>query len=196
MKPISSLPPRPSPAAVFLIAVIFAATAAAAPVPEAERVDVDLRRTTLVVRDIDRSLAFYRDALGMRVIYDRVIRTPRDAPSDEAAERSLRLVFLRANDDFVGVLGLLQYVKPVKPAMHQGAEPFTPGSIVLLFNTAEVERKFARARLTPGVRVVSEPTETAYPSYDGKGTIPVMVSVLTDPDGFAVELNELLGELR
>jgi hypothetical protein len=31
-----------------------------------------------------------------------------------------------------------------------------------------------------------------YPSYDGTGSIPVMVSVLIDPDGFVVELNQLL----
>ena len=68
---------------------------------------IDLRRTTLVVRDIDDSLAFYRDALGLEVIYDNVIRTPRDAASDAEAERASRLVFLRANDDFVGIVGLL-----------------------------------------------------------------------------------------
>ena len=42
----------------------------AAPVDEADRLPIDLRRTTLVVRDIDASLQFYRDALGMQVIYD------------------------------------------------------------------------------------------------------------------------------
>ena len=34
--------------------------APAGPVPAAERIPVDIRRTTLVVRDIDKSLAFYR----------------------------------------------------------------------------------------------------------------------------------------
>ena len=51
--------------------------AAAAPVPEDERIPLDLRRTTLVVRDIDKSLALYRDALGMKVSYDSHIRTPK-----------------------------------------------------------------------------------------------------------------------
>ena len=32
-----------------------------------------------IVRDIDESLAFYRDALGMVVTYDNMIYTPRDA---------------------------------------------------------------------------------------------------------------------
>ncbi len=164
----------------------------AEPVAEDERVPIDLRRTTLVVRDIDRSLAFYRDALGLEVIYDNRIRTPRDAATDDEATRASRLVFLRANDDYIGIIGLLQYVKPVRPAPHQGAEPFSTGSIVLLFNAHDLDATFTRARAVKGVRTMAEPRRTEYPSYDGKGTIPVMVSVLTDPDGFVVELNQLL----
>ncbi len=118
--------------------------------------------------------------------------TPRDAASDEEARRASRLVFLRANDDFVGIIGLLQYRKPAKPAMNQGDEPFSTGSIVLLFNAQDLDATFDRARAVHGVRVLSEPSRVEYPSYDGKGTIPVMVSVVTDPDGFVVELNQLL----
>lgn len=164
----------------------------AEPVPESERVPIDLRRTTLIVRDMETSLRFYRDALGLKVVYDQIIRTPRDAPSDAAAERSLRLVFLQANDDFVGMIGLIQYFKPLKPAPAAPAEPFSIGSMVFVFNAKDAEERFERARRVPGVRVIEEPTRTTYPGYDGKQTIPVMVSTLTDPDGFVVELNELL----
>lgn len=174
------------------LACLLLSVSMAAPVADDERVPIDLRRTTLVVKDIDASLAFYRDALGMEVIYDRNIRTPRDAQSDEAAELARRLVFLRANDTYIGVLGLLQYTNPVKPPPHQGNTPFSTGSIVLLFNAEDVESAFARARVVTGARVISEPTLTEYPSYDGSGTIKVIVSALTDPDGFVIELNQLL----
>lgn len=173
----------------LLLALV--ATARSEPVPADDRVPIDFRRTTLVVRDIDTSLRFYRDALGLEVIYDNLIRTPRSAENDADAERSLRLVFLRANDDYVGIVGLLQYRKPVKPAAHQGAEPFSTGSVVLLFNAEDLDQAFAKARSVPGVRVLEEPALTSYPSYDGSGTISVNVSVLTDPDGFVVELNQL-----
>jgi len=177
---------------IVLLLFVLAATLHAAPVAKDERVPIDLRRTTLIVRDIDASLAFYRDALGMKVIYDNAIRTPRNAATDEDAERASRLVFLRANDNFVGIIGLLQYTKPVRPAHHQGDEPFSTGSIVLLFNARDLESTFAKARNVRGVRVLYEPGRREYPSYDGKGTIPVMVSVLSDPDGFIIELNQLL----
>ena len=167
----------------------------AAPVADEDRVPIDLRRTTLVVRDIENSLALYRDVLGMKVIYDNRIRTPRDAESDEQAERASRLVFLRANDNFVGVLGLLQYVKPKKerPLVH---EAFQPGTIVLLFNAESVEEKFQAASKVNGVNTLSEPRLTQYPSYGGGKPIDVKVSVLFDPDGFVIELNELVSGLR
>ncbi len=178
--------------AMLVAALLLSLPAAAAPVADTERAPLDLRRTTLIVRDMETSLRFYRDALKMAVAYDQVIRTPRDATSDEAATRSLRLVLLRANDDFIGMIGLIQYYKPQKPLPAAPLEPFSIGSMVFVFNATNARELFAEARRLPGVRVIEEPTPTSYPGYGGAGTIPVIVSVLTDPDGYVVELNELL----
>jgi len=176
-----------------VLGAAMASVASAAPVPDQERIPLDLRRTTLVVRDIDRSLALYRDALGMKLSYDKLIRTPREAASNEEAERALRLAFMQANDDFVGVLGLLQYIKPAK-SQPVSDLAFEPGTIVLVFNVQDLDQRFEKVRAVPGVVVLNEPEETSYPSYDGKGTIPVRVSVIRDPDGFILELNQLLVE--
>lgn len=173
-----------------LLLTLTGAAAAAAPVDEAQRTPLDLRRTTLVVADIDRSLAFYRDALGMVVTYDNMIVTPRDA-APEDADLVRRLVFLRANDDYIGVLGLLQYLKPKKPRVDLSGTAFQEGTAVLVFNSSELEASLARAREVPGVVVLEEPALIRYPSYSGDGTISVLVSALQDPDGFTIELNQL-----
>ncbi|MCY4296033.1 MAG: VOC family protein [Gammaproteobacteria bacterium] len=172
------------------------ATALADTVPEDERVGIDLRRTTLVVRDIERSLEFYRDALGMVPIYDNLILTPRDAAGVEDAERALRLVMLRANDDYIGVVGLLQYFKPRKETVDLTDTSFMEGTAVLLFNVDDLSGAFARASQVEGVVVLDEPMPVSYPSYDGEGVIEVIVSTLQDPDGFTIELNQLQSELR
>lgn len=182
----------------LLIAILCTCTSGALfakPVAEADRVPLDLRRTTLVVRDVDRSLALYHDALGMTITYDNMIRTPREAETDEASEISRRLTFLQANDDFVGVLGLLEYRKPRKEQPVSDLA-FEPGTIVLVFNVNDLDERWDDVVAVPGVEVLNEPRETAYPSYDGKSTIQVRVSVIRDPDGFIVELNQLLSELR
>ncbi len=178
------------------LALLFASAAWADAVPDDERVPIDLRRTTLVVKDIERSLAFYRDALGMVPIYDNLILTPRDAAGIDEAERALRLVMLRANDDYIGVVGLLQYYKPAKERVDLAGTSFMEGTAVLLFNVGDLEGAFARARQVEDVVVLSEPSPVSYPSYDGTGVINVIVSTLQDPDGFTIELNQLQEELH
>lgn len=182
--------------AALLTAWLAAAAALADTVPDDQRVPIDLRRTTLVVQDIERSLEFYRDALGMAMIYDNLILTPRDAAGVEDAERALRLVMLRANDDYIGVVGLLQYFKPVKETIDLSGTSFMEGTAVLLFNVEDLSGAFARAIDVEGVVVIDEPMPVSYPSYDGEGVIDVIVSTVQDPDGFTVELNQLVSELR
>jgi len=150
------------------------------------------RRTTLIIRDIERSLALYRDAIGMEVIYDQVIKRPH--PFEEGKEQSLRLIFLKAVDKYQGVLGLIDYeygneVKTDTPIRKEG---FIPQNVVLLFNSNDLETRFEKIRSTPGVEIISEPKLTKYPSYDGKEVLEVVVSKFYDPDGFIVEFNKLL----
>lgn len=155
-----------------------------------------LRRQTLIVRDVERSLALYRDAIGMEVIYDNIIRRRHKT---EDREQQIRLVFLKASDDYIGVLGLVDYehgnrAHPAhdKPVRREG---FTPGNSVVLFNTTELDQRWPAIEKTPGVEVINGPEYTEYPSYDGTGRIRVRVSRFYDPDGFLVEFNQLLDDL-
>ncbi|HNP65994.1 MAG TPA: VOC family protein [Woeseiaceae bacterium] len=165
-----------------------------APVDEAERADIDLRRTTLIVADIENSLRLYRDALGFKVIYDNMIRNPRSASSDDEAELARRLVFVRANDDYIGIIGLLEYTKPRKPVRQPEPKPFSTGSAVLLFTAADIDAKYAMALEVPGVVPIQPPTDVSYPAYDGGDPIKVRTSSLYDPDGFLIELTEFIAD--
>ena len=79
--------------------------------PVADANPLDLRRTTLVVRDIEKSLALYRDALGMTVEYDQELTSPGLAMRYGAdGQNRSRLVLLKANDSFIGMLGLWQFL--------------------------------------------------------------------------------------
>lgn len=152
------------------------------------------RRTTLIVRDIDKSLELYRDAIGMEVIYDKLL--PRPHPTEDR-EQLLHLVFLKATNNFYGVLGLMEYDaenpdKTIKPIRKEG---FTEQNIVLLFNSINQEEQFKRIKEIKGIELLQEPTLVKYPSYDGKDIIRVMVSKFYDPDGFIVEFNKVLDNL-
>ena len=156
-----------------------------------------LRRQTLIVRDIERSLALYRDAIGMEVIYDNIIRRPHKT---EDRQQEIRLVFLKASNDFIGVLGLVdyEYNNPEHP-MHSKPvrkEGFTPGNAVVLFNTTELDKRWPLVEAVPGVDVINGPTYTEYPSYDGTSKIRVNVTRFYDPDGFLVEYNQPLDPMH
>jgi catechol 2,3-dioxygenase-like lactoylglutathione lyase family enzyme len=163
----------------------------AAPVPEAERIPVDLRRTTLVVRDIERSLPLYRDGLGLKVIYDQLIGGG-PQPDGRTLPPTVRLVLLRANDDFIGVLGLMQRLNleqaPPPPEFRRAG----PGGLILVFNIQDLEQRFARIEATPFVTVAEKPRRIDYPAAGG-GSIPVLFSAVWDADGNFIELNRLLG---
>jgi catechol 2,3-dioxygenase-like lactoylglutathione lyase family enzyme len=163
----------------------------AAPVPEAERIPVDLRRTTLVVRDIERSLPLYRDGLGLKVIYDQLIGGG-PQPDGSTQPPTVRLVLLRANDDFIGVLGLMQRLNleqaPPPPEFRRAG----PGGLILVFNIQDLEQRFARIEATPFVTVAERPRRIDYPAAGG-GSIPVLFSAVWDADGNFIELNRLLG---
>lgn len=157
---------------------------------------LDLRRTTLIVRDIENSLALYRDALGMTVEYDQELTSPGlSSRADGDGVNRSRLVLLRANDSFIGMLGLWQFLDQTKnDKKHADAADFTPGDIVLLFNSENLDDAFAKAAAVKGVAVVGEPHPRKYPSP--AGDIEVIVSMLVDPDGHTVELNRLIRDPR
>ena len=164
---------------------------AAAPVPEHERGPVDVRRTTLMVRDIDRSLALYRDALGLTVIYDQELGGGVDEDGN-AREPTARLALLRANDTFIGVIGLYhRYTDPEAPPP-ENRRPVS-GDVILVINATDLDERFDKVRNTPGVTVHTEPELRVYPTPDGEGEIPVMFSAVFDPDGFFIEVNQILG---
>ena len=59
-----------------------------------------LRRSTLIVRGIEKSLTLYRDSIGMTLIYDQII---------QRNGKEIRLIFLKTTEDLVGFLGLVDY---------------------------------------------------------------------------------------
>ena len=157
---------------------------------------LDLRRTTLVVRDIEKSLALYRDALGMTVEYDQELTSPGLAMRYGAdGQNRSRLVLLKANDSFIGMLGLWQFLDQTeKDTAEPDPADFTPGEIVLLFNSKTLNVTFPAAAAAPGVTTIGEPKERRYPSP--AGDIVVMVSMLTDNDGHTIELNQIVSDPR
>jgi len=74
-----------------------------------------IKRTTVVVRDINASRAFYRDILGMKVWYDRPFTFSGNGFPNTKAGDQCQLVIMEAQDPDIGKIGLLQYTNPPLP---------------------------------------------------------------------------------
>ena len=156
-----------------------------------ERLPTDVRRATIIVRDMEKSLALYRDVIGLAVNYDTTVETSGVAlPAGEPGANA-RLVLLNANDPWVGWIGLMEWVDPAIPA---GDYPkrMGPGDVVLVLNTDDVNGRCAKAKAVPGVTFTAEARLQTYPGRNGGPDIRVMGCNFFDPDGILIELNQIL----
>ncbi len=162
-----------------------------APDASSQKFPTDLRRTSLIVSDIDESLKLYRDILGFQVNYDAEVTMSGVAlPAGEPGAKA-RLVLVSSNDSWVGWIGLLQWLDPAlevpAPRTRMGV-----GDALLVFNTEKVDEHCnAVAKLT-GVNMTAPASNTTYPGRAGGEPIVVRTCYLFDRDGYFMELNKVM----
>jgi catechol 2,3-dioxygenase-like lactoylglutathione lyase family enzyme len=158
----------------------------------ASRVPTDIRRVTLIVRNMENSLKLYRDVMGLQVNYDTVVTTSGVAlPAGEPGAKA-RLVLLNSNDPYIGWIGLMQWVDPALPDPGPYPKRMGPGGTVIVTNTDDVEGGCAAAAKIPGVTVTAPPRLQEYPGRNGAPPIRVKGCNFFDPDGTLIEMNQLL----
>jgi catechol 2,3-dioxygenase-like lactoylglutathione lyase family enzyme len=139
------------------------------------------RRTTIVVSDVDRSLAFYRDTLGMSVFYDQEISSAGEARMLGVPGARVRLVSLMGGESVEGMVGLISFLSPPLK-VRRIAEIVRPGpDVSLTFTVDDVETWHDRMCVGPE-EVFCPPT-----TYEiaGGGRRDGMTCL--DPDGVLVE---------
>lgn len=132
------------------------------------------------VADIERSLVFYRDGLGLEVVR---VSPRRDLPSYDAMlgydDVALTVALLRhPADDFL--LELIQYERP-EGKMRPLENAFV-GASHLAFEVEDVDALFAHLRGL-GFDSISEPVD-----IDRDGVVVARGVYALDPDGISVEL--------
>jgi catechol 2,3-dioxygenase-like lactoylglutathione lyase family enzyme len=158
----------------------------------AARVPTDVRRLTILVRDIDASLKLYRDVLGLQVNYDAEIRVSGVALPAGVPGNKTRLVLLNGNDPWIGWIGLMQYTDPPLPDPGPYPTRLGLGGHVLVVNTDDAARRCALAKAVPGVVMTAEARLQVYEGRNGGPPIRVLGCNLFDPDGTFIEINQIL----
>jgi catechol 2,3-dioxygenase-like lactoylglutathione lyase family enzyme len=150
-----------------------------------------VKRTTLIVRDIAKSVEWYEKVLGMMRYYDdEVVLSGIGMAAGKKGDRT-HLVILKCEDPEIGMIGLLQWIDPPMPA------PEIPTSVTYGNPTFVVSSDDSRAAydaaVALGTRVHAEPHEWSIKGANGMMKNFLGVS-LFDPDGHFYELNQLLSE--
>lgn len=146
-----------------------------------------VKRTTLIVRDLERALAFYRDVLGFAVWYDgEIVLSGVGLAAGRAGDRT-RLVIVKAQDPVVGMIGLLQFTAPELPAPPP-RERLGIGDVVFVMQTDDVHAVHDRARAF-GARIHAAPHAFEVAGASGERLSMTSLSVW-DPDGYFIEVNQ------
>jgi catechol 2,3-dioxygenase-like lactoylglutathione lyase family enzyme len=155
-----------------------------------------LKRTAIIVRDLERSLAFYRDVLGLNVWVEG------EAGDELPALYQLlgmppchmRWVVLQSEDVDWGMVALFELTDPApEDDTHPSIDRVNRGEACLVFHTPDVEALHERAREL-GLTILCPPTVLELAQH---GAVSKEMT-LRDPNGVLVNLVESLsgGTLR
>jgi catechol 2,3-dioxygenase-like lactoylglutathione lyase family enzyme len=132
------------------------------------------------VSDIERSIEFYRDGLGMSLYRRQQGTAPYLAAITGFEGVRIEIALLKASDGGM-MLELLQYLSHPAPPTERATN--RPGNAHLCFKVTDIHAACAELRQR-GVRLISEaPVEITAGFHKGAYGV-----YLRDPDGFTVEL--------
>jgi catechol 2,3-dioxygenase-like lactoylglutathione lyase family enzyme len=156
-----------------------------------KKVPTDFRRVTLLVNHMDPALTIYRDILGMEVYYDQEIDVALPGfPADQPKSRA-RLVILKCNDQYIGMLGIMQLLDSPLPDPEPRPVPnhIRAGEAVFVMQHDNVEVAYEKLKDIEGVQILAEPHVTEFPRPDG-GVFRVEGFRFFDPNGYFIDLNQ------
>jgi catechol 2,3-dioxygenase-like lactoylglutathione lyase family enzyme len=135
----------------------------------------------VTVADVERSLRFYRDTLGLRVISDSILTSPELAALLGLDSVELRSVDLDSGDG--RVFELLHYIRPA--GRHVDYESRDPATGHVAFTVDDLEAVRERITAGGGKVISSAPLHVHSPGGAFDGAICLYVR---DPDGMILEL--------
>lgn len=165
-----------------LLATFSATTATAAGEPGSV-----VRRTTLIVADIEASIRFYRDVLGFELWLDNRSKVSAGSlPSGQPVGAPSRFVIMKGRHPWIGMVGLLQYGE--SRAAQAPPETLQPGATVLMIETDQLDVIYARMQQA-GTPIYRAPETN---EVEGAGGLRWQATFLFafDPDGHMLEINQ------
>ncbi len=154
-----------------------------------------LRRATLLVRDMERSLAFYSGVFGLSIYAELEVdldRVPFFPVGPEPRDGSGRFIILKGESPLIGMIGLMEMRDPPLPEPDHNVRRLGIGSVALVLSTSDATA--AADRVEPlGGTVLMPVTEARNLGDESGGFVPARLFMAQDPDGYFLEVFEPLG---
>ena len=141
----------------------------------------------IVVADMQRSLAFYVDLLGMRQTFDVPLQGEWIEDVTGCKNAHAHCVFVMPTGGGCRI-ELLQYLSPEGTALTPNALPYTQGLRHFALEVSDLESWYQKLSAA-GVRFISPPVTVPFRIVEG---IQKCLCYCHDPDGVIVELCEHL----
>ncbi len=149
-----------------------------------------VKRTTLIVRNIEASSKWYEEILDMSLYYDDTITLSGQGLAAGKKGDVTHLKIYKCSDPVIGMIGLLQWLDPELPAPEEIPTEVNYGNPTFVVDTDNVDEVYKKA-LALGTHIHSEPHEWSVRGADGNIINFITLSVF-DPDGYFYEINQRL----
>lgn len=141
-------------------------------------------RVSFFPRDFARSLAFWRDAVGLALVDEKRLEGPAAGRLVGLESCRLHIAYLQSEHNEFGMVGLFGVDAPPLPPLAPPAPVIAAGQAVVTFATRDAEA--LRARLAAhGAHPVLGPTR-----YGAPGLGDFVEFLVTDPDGHLLSFVE------
>lgn len=145
----------------------------------------------IYVKDMETSLKFYRDVLGLKVLEDLTLVNSREADNITGIKQTkLRVVIVKSGgEEKATPIELMQFHDLPDSPINLSAHPYNPGRPEVSFLVSNIDGLYEQLR-AKGVQFHCSPQLFAGEGYRVKATY------FRDPDGTILELMEEVGESR
>jgi catechol 2,3-dioxygenase-like lactoylglutathione lyase family enzyme len=149
----------------------------------------EVHHVTICVKDLDESLSFYRDLLGLEIwaeFNEGSFSSKKELGSylGSGGEPQIRSVILQKGELVSGMVELFQWLTPSGKTVNKSTGMYERGMWVLAFTTTDIEQMYNKLSEN-GIEFITDLT-----SLDAGGFGKVRGFFCLDPDGVVVEFVE------
>jgi glyoxylase I family protein len=146
-----------------------------------------IHHAAIFVSDLDKSLHFYRDILGWKVLLTDTLSVPNASEVLGIPGVEGRTAILQKDDGVVdGMIELIEMTHPSPRCSQEGKDFTATGLRLLSFRVDDIERVYEYL-VGKGVTFISSPKKMDLTEYSIKACI------FLDPDNVRIEIIEFLG---